>query len=101
MEELFRSPVGRLRIISVLEGISLLLLVGVAMPLKYGLGIKIAVTIAGAVHGGLFLLFLAALFMAAESRKWGWGFIGGAFLSCLLPFGFFWLEGHLRRDQNA
>jgi integral membrane protein len=43
--------VRRLRWVALVEGISLLLLLFVAMPLKYGLGMKLAVRIAGARTG--------------------------------------------------
>ncbi|HSI83635.1 MAG: DUF3817 domain-containing protein [Candidatus Methylacidiphilales bacterium] len=101
MVELLQTPVGRLRIISILEGISYLLLLGVAVPLKYAGGIPVAVSIAGPIHGVLFLLLIAALFHASEVRRWSWAFIGIIVLAALLPFGAFWLETKLRKEVQA
>jgi len=92
------DSVKALRITSVLEGISLILLFFVAMPLKYGLGMPLAVRIVGSAHGGLFLLFVAVLLWAFVDRRWD--ILKGLklFISCLLPFGFLWAEKILKDD---
>ena len=51
----------RLRLVGGLEGISYLLLLGVAMPLKYLAGMPAMVQVAGWIHGLLFTLFVAAV----------------------------------------
>ncbi len=48
----------RLRIIGNIEGISYLVLLGIAMPMKYMGNMPQAVRIAGSVHGFLFVAFL-------------------------------------------
>jgi integral membrane protein len=63
----------------------------IAMTLKYGLGLPLAVRIAGSAHGILFLLFFAALYRASLELSWPvkrWlGLLGIA----LIPAGpFFW-----------
>ncbi|MEC9073494.1 MAG: DUF3817 domain-containing protein, partial [Myxococcota bacterium] len=55
------SSIGRLRLIGWIEGTSYLLLVGVAMPLKYLAGQPMAVKITGWIHGLLFMLFCLIL----------------------------------------
>ena len=60
------TPVGRFRIVAFWEGISYLLLLFVAMPLKYGLGIDMAVRIVGLAHGVLFLGYCVTLGLAAR-----------------------------------
>lgn len=55
------NTLRRLRIIAFLEGLSFLVLLFIAMPLKYLADMPLAVRIAGSVHGGLFLVFLAVL----------------------------------------
>ena len=64
------SSIGRLRIISIVEGISFLVLVLVAMPMKYIWGMPNAVTVVGMVHGILFLLFCVALVNAVLVARW-------------------------------
>lgn len=76
----------------ILEGISYLVLLFIAMPVKYGLKEPILVEIFGAAHGFLFVayVFLAALTIGL--RKWpAWVFLQ-AFLASLLPFGTFWMD---------
>ena len=60
----FSTELGRFRIVSLLEGLSYLVLVGVAMPMKYIGGDTSAVPMFGRIHGGLFVLFCLALAMS-------------------------------------
>ena len=93
------TPVGRFRIVAFWEGISYLLLLFVAMPLKYGLGIDMAVRIVGMAHGVLFLGYCVTLALAA-SRLGTRGTLL-AFVLSFVPFGTFWLEARLRQDERA
>jgi integral membrane protein len=64
------KTIGRLRVIAFVEGCSFLLLLGVAMPLKYFANLPLAVTIVGSIHGGLFILFCVALSQAMSAARW-------------------------------
>lgn len=90
------TPVGRFRIVAFWEGISFLVLLVVAMPLKYGLGIAIAVRIVGMLHGILFIAYLVTLALAA--RDLGGRRVAVALIMSILPGGTFWLEARLRQD---
>lgn len=82
---------SRFRLISFIEGISFLILVFIAMPLKYLAGIPLAVKIVGMSHGILFILFVLALVMAENRYKWK--FISfQLFVYSLIPFGFILIE---------
>ncbi|KKJ79704.1 putative membrane protein YdzA, partial [Bacillus subtilis] len=48
---MLHTPIGRLRTMGFIEGMSLLILLFIAMPLKYWAGLPLAVTIVGSVHG--------------------------------------------------
>ena len=50
-----------LRILGNIEGVSYLLLLGVAMPMKYFFDLPLAVKIVGMVHGVLFLGYASFL----------------------------------------
>ena len=89
------------RFVSLAEGVSWLLLLFVAMPLKYGFGQPEAVRVLGRVHGGLFVLFLLTLSMAAVEAGWNFKQVARAFLASLVPFGAFWLEKTLRAEAKA
>ena len=64
------SALRSLRVYGFLEGASLLLLLLVAMPLKYLFHLPVAVRIAGGIHGLLFLLFVSAVYRASAERNW-------------------------------
>ena len=82
---------SRFRLISLIEGISFLILVFIAMPLKYMAGIPLAVKIVGMAHGVLFILFVVALIMAEKRYKWK--FLSfQLFVYSLIPFGFILIE---------
>jgi integral membrane protein len=96
---LLRTPLGRLRVIAFIEGCSYLLLLGVAMPLKYLGGLPLAVRIVGSIHGGLFLAFCAALLHVMIVERWS--LLRGVvvFASSLVPCGTFMVDPSLRREQ--
>jgi integral membrane protein len=91
------TPIGRFRIVAFWEGISYLLLLFVAMPLKYGLGMDMAVRVVGMAHGVLFIAYVATLALAWTRLGTHLGWVA-AVLS-LVPGGTFWLEARLRRDE--
>lgn len=75
-----------------IEGISYLLLLFVAMPLKYMADLPIAVKIAGLIHGFLFIWFMYEIFMVYSSKKLSFVKAGVAVLASLVPFATFFLE---------
>ena len=83
---------SRFRLISFIEGISFLILVFIAMPLKYIAGIALAVKIVGMTHGVLFILFVLALLMALKKYKWNSSLNFKLFVYSLIPFGFILIE---------
>jgi len=63
----------RFKWISLLEGLSFLILLGIAMPLKYVFDMPLAVRYVGWVHGLLFIIYIYAVFPTARSLKWEFG----------------------------
>ncbi|RYZ08248.1 MAG: DUF3817 domain-containing protein [Myxococcales bacterium] len=86
------------RVVAYLEGISYLLLLGVAMPLKYLADLPLAVRIAGSAHGVLFVAFVVALTRAALARRWRVTRPAWMFATSLVPFGMVLLDRELRRE---
>ena len=78
-----------LRWAALFEGSSLLLLLFVAMPLKYFAEIPLAVKIIGPIHGVLFLTFLVLLFTHASKRELGLMNTMTGFCASFIPFGTF------------
>jgi integral membrane protein len=97
---LLRTSVGRLRAIALVEGVSYLVLLGVAMPLKYFAGAPGAVKAVGWAHGVLFVLYLVALVEVTVAHRWRLSRVLGAFVAALVPFGTFILDARLRREWD-
>ena len=98
---MLRTPVGRLRLIAFIEGISFLLLLGVAMPLKYFADLPAAVQIVGWIHGVLFVLYLLAVAEVTVKHRWALTMTAVALFASLIPFGTFLLDVRLRREERA
>jgi len=96
---MLRTPIGRLRAVGWMEGASFLVLLGVAMPLKYLAGVPMAVKVVGWAHGVLFIAFCAALVQTMRNRRWGIGRAALGFLAALVPFGTFVFDRSLQREQ--
>ncbi len=81
------------------EGASFLLLLGVAMPLKYLADMPMAVRIAGMAHGVLFLLFCVLLIQAWTAVEWPLKRVLMVFFAALVPFGPFLIDRRLREED--
>ncbi|WP_457624636.1 DUF3817 domain-containing protein [Persephonella sp.] len=86
--------------VSFIEGISLIVLVFVAMPLKYILGYKIATMIFGSIHGILWLLFLYALYTARKKNGLDNSFTVKMLVFSVIPFGLIPMEKMIK-DFNG
>ena len=75
------------RRVAVAEGVSYLVLLFGAMPLKYLAGEPAAVRLVGSVHGVLFLAFIAALYRAAPEHAWPVRRVFRVFVAALVPGG--------------
>lgn len=90
------TALGRFRSISAIEGLSYLLLVFIAMPIKYIGGEPYPVKIFGMMHGVLFIIFMLSLFEAKRKESWDVGFIFQLFVLSLIPFGAFLIEKRVK-----
>ena len=95
----WKTPIGLVRLIGMIEGVSFLLLMGIAMPLKYLAGIPQAVKLAGWCHGGLFILYCIAIFAAWTNRNLSLSRAVLAFVAALVPFGPFLIDRKLAADD--
>lgn len=91
----------RFRLVAVTEGISFLVLLFLAMPLKYGLGIEWPVKVAGWIHGVLFLAYCYYLVRCWIAYRWAFRFAVLAFVASLVPFGPFVLDRRLPEPATA
>lgn len=93
------TAIGRFRIIAIIEGISFLFLLFIAMPLKYLAGMPEVVKYTGWVHGILFMLYILTLINAKFEGDWGFKKVLIAFMASLLPFATFILDKSLRKEE--
>jgi integral membrane protein len=93
------SAIGRLRLVGYAEGASFLLLLGVAMPLKYAAGMPEAVFWTGLAHGLLFLLYVVAVASAYHVAELPRRLAGWALVASVLPAGPFVLDARLRKPE--
>lgn len=102
MLHLVKTPIGRLRILGFFEGMSLIILVFIAVPLKYWAEQPGLVKLLGPIHGILFILFVITTLSVAVTYRWSffktsWKVL----LSCLIPFGNFYVDKYILVPQEA
>ena len=101
MNKFFNSSIGRLRFIAFFEGMSLLMLLFVAMPLKYVYGDPTLVRSVGMAHGVLFVVFIFSTIQVSSDYKWKfsvttWKVLLGGFI----PFGTFWVDSRILKPLH-
>lgn len=96
---LFNS-ISRLRIAGLLEGSSYLILLFIAVPLKYMADQPHGVEVTGPLHGLFFLLYCAFIMEVHFSQEWTFKRSGIAFLAAFVPFGTFVLDRQLKIDEK-
>jgi integral membrane protein len=87
------------RRVALAEGVSFLLLLFIAMPLKYLAGLPMAVKVVGWAHGFLFVLFLILAFEVKSLLNKNFIWYMKAFAASVLPFGTFVLDRQLKREE--
>ncbi|MEH6657193.1 DUF3817 domain-containing protein [Leeuwenhoekiella marinoflava] len=80
------------QIISILEGISLLLILFVTMPLKYGFDNPEPNQIIGMAHGLLFLTYVVMAILVKSELSWNFKTLLIVLVCSIIPFGTFWLD---------
>ncbi|MEM6916360.1 MAG: DUF3817 domain-containing protein [Verrucomicrobiota bacterium] len=98
--DLKNSNIDRLRVSSILDGLSYLILLGIAMPLKYMADMPLAVRIVGSLHGFFFLALCLFLLVALLRKQLSFGWCVFVFLCALIPFAPFWLDRKLIRFRE-
>jgi len=86
------STINIFRIIAFLEGVSYILLLGMATPVKYLLEEPKYVKILGMPHGLLFIAYIAFAFLLRKEFSWNNKEFGTILLASLVPFGTFYID---------
>lgn len=96
---MLKSTIGRFRVISAIEGLSYLLLVFIAMPIKYIGENPYPVKVLGMIHGVLFIIFMISLFESKIKKNWDTGYMFQLFVLSLIPFGAFFIEKRVKSQE--
>jgi len=97
---MLKTNFSQFRTISIIEGISYLVLVFIAMPLKYFFTQALAVKIFRMMHGIFFILFCIALYNVIKKYKWEFIFSLKLFIYSLVPFLFILIEKELIKKRE-
>lgn len=95
------NTLGRLRLTGILEGLSFIILLVIAMPLKYMAGKPEMVSIVGMAHGVLFVLYICLSILAKFKYPWSWKKMFALWVASVVPFGTFYADYKLLRYDTA
>lgn len=90
--------IGNLRLTGIIEGISFIVLLAVAMPLKYLAGKPEMVRTVGMAHGILFVLYIFLTVLARYQYAWPWKKVFVLWAASVIPFGTFYTDYKLLRQ---
>lgn len=91
----------RFRMIGIAEGISFLILLLIAMPLKYFFHFPEAVKVFGWAHGALFICFIYFAFEVMGTFKKNMVWFVKAFAAAIIPFGTFIFDRQLKKEEEG
>ncbi|MEO7308469.1 MAG: DUF3817 domain-containing protein [Ferruginibacter sp.] len=90
----------RFRMIGIAEGFSFLVLILIAMPMKYLMHVPEAVKFTGWAHGALFITFIYFAFEVMGTLKKSFGWFAKAFAAAIIPFGTFIFDRQLKQEES-
>ena len=86
------------RTLSLIEGISLIVLIFIAMPAKYQFGLIDSIWIVGMTHGILWLAYVVLSVAVSHYQKWSVTFWLFVLLASIIPFACFFLDRKLKTE---
>lgn len=96
-----KDLISLLRFLAIIEGVSLLGLFFVAMPLKYFYGMPEAVSVVGMTHGILFLVFVGFALLVSQRKSWSDRFLTALVISSMIPFGMIVMDRKLKAIEQT
>jgi integral membrane protein len=95
------TTIGRLRLTGILEGLSFVILLAIAMPLKYMAGKPELVSIIGMAHGILFVLYVFLTAVAKFQFAWTWKKMFLLWIASVVPLGTFYADYRMLRFEDT
>lgn len=95
------NTLGRLRLTGIIEGLSFIILLVIAMPLKYYAGKPEMVSIVGMAHGVLFVLYIFLTVIAKFQYPWSWRRVLLLWVASIVPFGTFYADYKVLRHEEG
>ncbi|MBO6880265.1 MULTISPECIES: DUF3817 domain-containing protein [Winogradskyella] len=89
------------RIVTLLEGVSYILLLFVATPIKYFGNDPQYVKLLGMPHGLLFIAYIVLAILISKDMKWNNRTLRTVLLASIIPFATFYVEKKFLRKSNA
>lgn len=94
------DPIGRIRLVGRIEAVSFLFLLGVAVPMKYAAGRDEWVSVAGMIHGVLFILLALLVGIAWLVKDLSFRDAAWVMVASVLPFGPFVIDRRLAKRES-
>lgn len=101
MKENSKKLLHRFRLVGIAEGISFLVLLLIAMPMKYFMEIPEAVKYTGWIHGALFIAFIYLAFEVMGTLKKNFLWLLKAFVAAFIPLGTFIFDRELKKEEAS
>lgn len=100
LKEIEQAKAGKMlkifRFVSIIEGLSLIALMCIALPAKYFLGYASFVWDVGMIHGILWVVYFFMSLIVSHREKWPVFFWAVALVASVIPFACFFLERKLK-----
>jgi len=101
VDEKLRAALTRYRVMAYVVGVMLLVLLLVAMPLKYLADSEGVIGVVGPLHGLLYAVYLLATLSVGTKSLWSFRRTVGVMLAGTIPFLSFVAERRVTRDVQA
>jgi integral membrane protein len=98
---MWNKGVGRFRMVGFVEGLSFLVLLLIAMPLKYLAGFPQAVSVVGMIHGVLFVVYVILAIQLTFVENWGFKLLLILLIASLIPLGTFYTDYRYLRAEGS
>jgi len=95
------TSLKRFRFMGILEGSSLLILLFLAMPLKYFFDMPEAVSVVGSIHGFLFVSYCLMIVYMTFIVKWPFIYSVIAVIVAFIPFGNILFDRKLQKMETV